>query len=67
MSTVPEIKFAESNGIKVIAISCITNLLRNVSGLYTSHDDVEKAADNAFENFAKLLLLLVKNHYELLK
>lgn len=62
MSTVPEIKYARSKGMKVIPVSCITNLLKEDPGLTTSHDEVEKAGNNAYKNFSNLLRILIKHH-----
>lgn len=67
MSTVPEIKYARTSGIKVIAISCITNLLKENPLLITSHEEVEKAGDDAYQNFSKLLRIIIKHKNEFLK
>lgn len=47
MSTVPEVLFAASLGINVIALSVITNLLRENPLGYTSHSDVLSVAGAA--------------------
>lgn len=55
MSTVPEVISASSKSIKVVAVSVITNLLRENSAIQTSHDDVLLTAKTASNSLKKVL------------
>ena len=55
MSTVPEILFAGSRNMKAIAISCISNLLKENTGAVTDHSDVVSACGRAYKRFSKLI------------
>jgi len=55
MSTVPEAIAANHAGLKVCAISCITNLAAGISKEKLSHDDVKVVANMAKEKFSDLL------------
>ena len=47
MSTVPEATVASAAGIKLAALSCVTNMAAGISGPHLSHDEViEQAAKN---------------------
>lgn len=59
MSTVPEVIFAAANNIKVIAVSVITNLLRENAEQLTSHDDVLLTASNASKSLNKVLPVFI--------
>ncbi|TRZ64552.1 hypothetical protein D4R20_02550 [bacterium] len=61
MSTIPEMKFAVKNGAKVIAISCITNILLEKPGVSVDHSDVLKAGIKSYGNFSKLLKLIIND------
>ncbi len=67
MSTVPEILFAIGKKLKVIGISCITNLLKENTDMITDHADVIRASDNAYERFARLISGILENKEKLLK
>ena len=62
MSTVPEAIAAKHMGLKVVGISCITNLAAGLSGHELSHDEVKETANNAKSNF----ITLIQNILELI-
>ncbi len=66
MSTVPEILFANHNGIKTVGISCITNLLSENSRSITNHEEVLEAGKNSYANFSKLLKKIIGKSSEFL-
>jgi len=55
MSTVPEVMTAVHLGIKVLGISCITNLSTGISSSKLSHDEVTETANSAKDNFTALV------------
>lgn len=59
MSTVPEVISAAAKRINVIAVSVITNLLRENSIAKTSHDDVLLTAGKASESLKKVLPVFI--------
>jgi len=56
MSTVPEAKVANSLGMKVAAISCISNLAAGRSNDALSHEDVQKTSEKALPKMTSLLV-----------
>ncbi|HMQ69896.1 MAG TPA: purine-nucleoside phosphorylase [Ignavibacteria bacterium] len=62
MSTVPEVLYANSLGIKTIAISCITNKVTEQSKNITNHDEVIEAGKNSYKNFSGLVKKIVENY-----
>lgn len=56
MSTVPEAMIANALGMKVIGLSCISNLAAGISDQTLSHQDVEDAAIQALPNMKKIIL-----------
>lgn len=58
MSTVPEVLVARHRGMKVIGISCITNILHEGPSKDT-HEDVLKSADQASNNLISLVTQLI--------
>ncbi len=55
MSTVPEVIAAVSRGIKVLGMSCITNLGTGMSLDKLSHDEVTEVADMVKDKFSRLI------------
>jgi purine-nucleoside phosphorylase len=55
MSTVPEVMTAVHLGMKVLGISCITNLSTGISQSKLSHDEVTETANLAKNNFTSLV------------
>lgn len=55
MSTVPEVLIARANGIKVVGISCITNMATGIGRSPLSHDEVTEIAKLGQGNFQKLI------------
>ena len=62
MSTVPEIMIANKYKINVVAISCITNILKPFSFNKVSHNEVIEAGKNSFEIFSKVINLIIENN-----
>ena len=62
MSTIPELIYANSNGIKTLAISCITNLLSSSNKMIISHDEVIDAGNKAYKNFSKLMKIIINDY-----
>lgn len=59
MSTVPEVIFAAAKNLNVIAVSVITNLLRENSEQFTSHEDVLLTASMASKSLNKVLPVFI--------
>lgn len=55
MSTVPEVMTAVHHGIKVLGISCITNMATGITGEKLSHDEVTETANLVKNNFTTLV------------
>ena len=62
MSTIPELIYANNLGIKTLAISCITNTLKNISDNPVNHSEVLVAGKKAFTNFSKLLKAFINDY-----
>lgn len=60
MSTVPETLAAHHCGIKVGAISCITNLAAGISGEKLSHAEVLEAGQKVKDKFKTLILKIIE-------
>lgn len=60
MSTVPEAIVAAQCGIKVLGISCITNLAAGVSPMKLSHQEVIDTAATAHDKFHSLVDLILQ-------
>jgi len=55
MSTVPEVMKAVHYGIKVLGISCITNMATGITGEKLSHDEVTDTANRVKHDFTRLV------------
>lgn len=55
MSTVPEAISARHRGLKVLGISCITNMAAGVTDQKLSHEEVKIAADQSMTKFISLI------------
>ena len=55
MSTVPEVIVAVQAGLRILGISCLTNMATGLSGKPLSHDEVKEVAGQIQETFARLL------------
>ena len=55
MSTVPEAIIARQLGLRIIGLSCITNLAAGLSDSPLSHDEVSQTANKVRDTFARLL------------
>lgn len=60
MSTVPEVIMARHCGIKVLGISCITNMAAGVLEQKLSHEEVMETAGKIEKDFAWLVTQIVK-------
>ena len=60
MSTVPEVIVARYRGLKVLGISCITNLATGMTRNRLSHDDVTAAATLVQEQFTRLICRIIR-------
>ena len=55
MSTIPEVIVARHMGLKVLAISCVTNMAAGISDEVLSHDDVLATGERVKGDFVALL------------
>lgn len=60
MSTAPEVIVARQLGLRVLGISCITNLATGLSDQRLSHDEVTETAERVRETFARLVGEIVR-------
>jgi purine-nucleoside phosphorylase len=56
MSTVPEALLANAAGLKVVGLSCITNLAAGISHQALSHEEVTESTRNAMSRMKSVLL-----------
>ena len=59
MSTVNEVILAADYGMRVVGISCITNLATGIAGKKLSHVEVTEIANKVREPFSKLLIAAI--------
>lgn len=55
MSTVPEAIVARHSGMKVVAVSCITNMAAGVTNKKLSHEEVKETADRVKGQFKEII------------
>ena len=55
MSTVPEAVVARHSGMKVVAVSCITNMAAGVSNKQLSHEEVKETAERVKGEFKEII------------
>jgi len=60
MSTVPEVLVASHAGIRVVGISCVTDVIHK-PGIQVSHEEVLQAANEAKPRFLALMKEIIKN------
>ncbi len=60
MSTVPEVIVANHGGMKVLGISCVTNMAAGISGQKLSHVEVMETAERVEKQFVHFVQALVK-------
>jgi len=61
MSTVPEVIAARQQNIRVLGISCITNMATGISQQKLNHDEVRETADRIKDQFIKLIKGILLN------
>ena len=60
MSTVAEVIVAVRNGIRVLGISCITNMAAGIRSSKITHDEVLETTEKAGAKFHSLLNAVIK-------
>ncbi len=60
MSTVPETAVAVNCGMRVLGISCITNMTSAISNSVTSHEEVIEMGKKGAKKFIELITLILK-------
>jgi purine-nucleoside phosphorylase len=61
MSTIPEVLVANHMGIRVLGLSCITNMAAGILPQKLTHEEVMDTAEKAFDSFASLLQGIIPN------
>ncbi|MCR2042639.1 purine-nucleoside phosphorylase [Anaerosalibacter massiliensis] len=61
MSTVPEVIIARHGGMKVLGISCITNMAAGILDKPLNHEEVVETSEKVKGTFEKLVREIVKN------
>ncbi|MCI0494473.1 purine-nucleoside phosphorylase [candidate division KSB1 bacterium] len=60
MSTVPEVIMAKQLNMRVLGISCITNMGTGISGKKLNHDEVTETANRIKDKFVRLMKEILK-------
>ncbi|MBW4828792.1 MAG: purine-nucleoside phosphorylase [Clostridiaceae bacterium] len=61
MSTVPEVIVARHGGMKVLGISCITNMAAGILDKPLNHEEVVETSEKVKGTFEKLIRKIIKN------
>lgn len=61
MSTVPEVVVANHCGLKVIGVSCMTNMAAGILDQPLCHEEVMETSNKVKETFIKLMTNIIKN------
>lgn len=61
MSTVPEVVVAQHSGMKVLGLSCISNMAAGILDQPLSHEEVIETTEKVREDFLKLVKGIVRN------
>jgi len=61
MSTVPETTVAVHSGMKVLGVSCMTNMAAGILDQPLNHEEVIETSARVREDFIKLMLDIIKN------
>lgn len=61
MSTVPEVIVAQHSGMKVLGLSCISNMAAGILDQPLSHDEVMETTEKVREDFLKLVKGIVRS------
>lgn len=61
MSTVPEVIVANHQGVKVLGISCITNMASGILDQPLNHEEVVETSMKVKDNFEKLIMEIIYN------
>ena len=62
MSTVPEVILARHLGLKVAAVSMITNLAAGIEGASPSHNETKEVANLGAADFQRLIRAFLKGY-----
>ena len=61
MSTIPEAMLGHALGMKVLAVSCISNLAAGISEEKLSHEDVQRTAQITLPKMKALISIFLEN------